>query len=309
MTIIRRVVCLGCVASILQGGVATAQYPESRNSSKAIEAPDSRPVSTTHRLEWHWKRVHWGELVGTANLTVGAIVIGEVTSPAARWTRVNGFDSWFRDRLKVEGATQRRIDRASDALALTLIGFPVLVDSFGVALIGDKNRDVAGQLLAIQAQAFAMTGFLTAATKAATGRQRPSAGEMGCDELGVDCGRGANKSFFSGHTSFAFTGAGLTCVAHTHLGLFGRVGDPLTCASALALATATGLFRVMANTHWATDVLTGAGVGLFSGWLMPWLLHFRHDTTERQNRLLNALKFVSPYGRRHEFGLSLAGSF
>ncbi|MDH3729488.1 MAG: hypothetical protein OER77_18320, partial [Myxococcales bacterium] len=154
-------------------------------------------MSTTHRLEWHWKRVHWGELVATANLTVGAIVVSQVTDPPARWTRVNAFDRWFHDRLKAEGATQRRIGRASDALALTLIAFPVLVDSVGVALIGDKNRQVAGQLLAIQAQAFAMTGFLTAATKAATGRERPSSQELGCNDPGVDCGRGANKSYFS----------------------------------------------------------------------------------------------------------------
>lgn len=154
-----------------------------------------------------------------------------------------------------------------------------------------------------------MTGFLTSATKAAAGRERPSTREQGCNELDLDCGRDANKSYFSGHTSFAFTGAGLTCVAHKHLGLYGRVGYPLACATALALATATAVFRVMANTHWVTDVLTGAGVGLFSGWLMPWLLHFRHDTTKPHDGPMRALRFVSPYGSRHQLGLSLAGAF
>ncbi|MDH3844834.1 MAG: phosphatase PAP2 family protein [Myxococcales bacterium] len=310
VTIIRRVACLGFVASIVHGGAAIAQgYPDSDNSSEAVQVSDPRSISTTHRLEWHWKQVHWGELVATANLTVGAIVVSQVADPPARWTRVNAFDNWFRDRLKAEGATQRRIDRASDALALTLIGFPVLVDSVGVALIGDKNREVAGQLLAIQAQAFAMTGFLTTATKAATGRERPYAQEQGCAEFNLDCGRDANKSYFSGHTSFAFTGAGLTCVAHKHLRLFGRVGDPLACATALTLASATAIFRVSANAHWATGVLTGAGVGLFSGWLMPWLLHFRHDTSEPHDGPMRAHRFLSPYGSRHELGLSLAGAF
>ena len=306
VAIILRVLCLSCAALSLQTGAAFAQ---AESSLDVVQAPDSQNVDTTHRLEWHWKRVHWGELVGTAALATGAIVIGQVVEPDARWTRTNAFDNWFRDRLRVDGETPRRIDRASDALALTLISFPVLVDTIGMVLIADKNKEVAGQLFAIQAQAFAMAGFLTNATKAASGRERPWAQEQGCAALGLNCGGSANASYFSGHTSLAFTGAGLTCVAHKHLRLFGRVGDPLACASTLTLASVTAIFRVMANTHWMTDVLTGAGVGLFSGWLMPWLLHFRHDTSERDNGAMRALRYVSPYGRSNEVGLSAAGTF
>lgn len=310
MAIIRRALCLWCATLALQGGAAFAQaYSDAGSSLEVLQAPDFSNVDTTHRLEWHWKRVHWGEIVGTAALTAGAIAIGQVEARDARWTGDNAFDNGFRNRLKVDGAAQEAISRASDVLALTLISFPVLVDSVGVALIGDKNKEVAGQLFAIQAQAFAMTGFLTNATKAAASRERPYAQGQDCNELDPDCGSGANVSYFSGHTAFAFTGAGLTCVTHKHLELFGRVGDPLACASTLTLASATAVFRVMADAHWATDVLTGAGVGLFSGWLMPWLLHFRHDTTERHDSPMRALKFVSPYGGRHELGLSLAGTF
>ncbi len=295
---IRRALCLAFTASVLMGGTAFAQT-----------SPDPLPMAPAHRLEWHWKRVHWGEIAGTAALATGAIVVSVVAEPSARWTRTNGFDDWFRDRLRVSSTTQNRLGRASDALALTLIAFPVLVDSVGVALIGDKNKQVAGQLIAIQAQAFAMTGFLTSVTKVAAGRQRPDAEEQGCDELGQDCGSGVNGSFFSGHTSFAFTGAGLTCVEHRHLRLFGRVGDPLACATTLTMASLTGVFRIMANKHWTTDVITGAGIGLLSGWFMPWLLHFRHDTSERDDGPMRALRYVAPYGSAHGFGLSAAGAF
>lgn len=295
-------------ASVSLGGTAFAQTsPDLGGSSEVLQIPNPQPIDTAHRLEWHWKRVHWGEIAGTAALATGAIVVSVVAEPPARWTRTNAFDDWFRDRLSVSPTTQYRIARASDALALTLIAFPVLVDSVGVALIGDKNKQVAGQLVAIQAQAFAMAGFLTSVTKAASGRQRPYAEERGCDEL--DCRGDVNASYFSGHTSFAFTGAGLTCVEHMHLRLFGRVGDPLACATTLALASATGVFRIMADSHWATDVITGAGIGLFSGWFMPWLLHFRHDTSERDDGPVRALRYVSPYGSTHAFGLSAGGVF
>ena len=305
-----RVLGVAFIASVPLGGTAFAQTsPDVGSSSEILQVPNPRATDSPHRLEWHWKRVHWGEIAGTAALAASAIVVRVVAEPSARWTNTNAFDDWFRGRLRVSSTTQHRVDRASDALALTLIAFPVLVDSVGMALIGDKNKQVAGQLIAIQAQAFAMTGFLTSVTKAATGRQRPDAEDQGCDEFDLDCGRDANTSYFSGHTSFAFTGAGLTCVAHRHLDLFGRVGDPLACATTLTLASMTGIFRIMANRHWTTDVITGAGIGLFSGWFMPWLLHFRHDTSERDDRPMRVLRYVSPYGSTHGFGLSAAGAF
>jgi membrane-associated phospholipid phosphatase len=277
--------------------------------SAVLELPDQEPMDTIHRLEWQWKKVHWGELLSTAALAATGFGVSQAVEPSARWTRVNAFDDWFRDRLGAEGATLKRLDRASDVLQWTSIGFPLLVDSLGVALIADKNREVGAQLLAIQAQAFAMTGFLTSSTKAAAGRVRPYAEELGCADPGVDCGGDANRSYFSGHTSYAFAGAGLTCVAHRHLRPLGRVGDPLTCAMALSLASATGVLRIGANAHWATDVLSGAGVGLFSGWLMPWLLHFRHDASAQPPGPAQVLRFLAPYGNRRELGLTLAGAF
>jgi membrane-associated phospholipid phosphatase len=278
-------------------------------ASAVLKLPAQQQVDTTHRLEWQWKKVHWGELLSTAALAATGFGVSQAVEPSERWTRVNAFDDWFRDRLGAEGATLQRLDRASDVLQWTAIGFPVLVDSIGVALIGDKNREVGAQLLAIQAQAFAMTGFLTSSTKAVAGRVRPYAEELGCADRGVDCGGDANRSYFSGHTSYAFAGAGLTCVAHKHLRPFGRVADPLTCAVVLSLASATGVLRVGANEHWATDVLSGAGVGLFSGWLMPWLLHFRHDTSAQRAAPVHVLRFLAPYGNRRELGLTLAGAF
>lgn len=66
-----------------------------------------------------------------------------------------------------------------------------------------------------------------------------------------------NRSFFSGHTSTAFTSAGILCAMKKH------------CTEALIVAGMTGYLRVAAKKHYLTDVLVGAGVGLYAGKIIP----------------------------------------
>lgn len=68
-----------------------------------------------------------------------------------------------------------------------------------------------------------------------------------------------NNSFFSGHTSTAFTGAGLLCLQ----------AERWMCASGLGVAAMTGYLRIAADKHWLSDVVVGAGVGFVNGRLMP----------------------------------------
>jgi membrane-associated phospholipid phosphatase len=295
---------------VLQSSVASAQsLPADEGHSTSVQQPDPASSETAHRLEWQWKRVHAAEIGATAVLALGAIGFYRMTAPTARWQKVNGFDGWFRDQLRLSGQARQGVDLASRILATSLFAYPLLVDSFGVVLIGDKNKDVFTQLFAIQAQAFAMTGFVTYAAKAGARRERPYGQGVNCPGPSPECREGINESFFSDTASFAFAGAGLTCVAHRHLALYGRVGDPLACATTLTLASAAALFRVMADEHWMTDVLTGAGIGLLAGWLVPWLLHFRHDETKGTDGLLGALRYAAPYGTQGEFGLRITGRF
>lgn len=72
---------------------------------------------------------------------------------------------------------------------------------------------------------------------------------------------GSNRlSFPSGHTAFAFTGATI---------LNAEYGSryPWVSAAGYGVATLTGLGRVLNNRHWATDVVTGAGVGIAATYL------------------------------------------
>jgi membrane-associated phospholipid phosphatase len=301
--------CLSAQSALAEGEPDLDEPGQHEASSSVEQQPIPQPESArSYRLQWHYKRVHWAEGVTAGALGIAAIVIEFApTDVKPRWTRDNGFDDWFQRRLLSPGDKQQRYAKASDALAATSIAFPVLVDLVGMTLIGDRNTDVGLQMFAIQAQAFAITGFVTSLVKL-SGRERPCAQSADSSSGDVDCGN-PNRSYFSGHTSLAFAGAGLTCAEHRHFQFFGRIGDPMACAGALALAATTGVFRVVANRHWMSDVITGAGVGLVAGWLMPWLMHYRHDLSKRESSNMRHLYYVAPYGAAGSVGLSAAGAF
>jgi hypothetical protein len=66
---------------------------------------------------------------------------------------------------------------------------------------------------------------------------------------------GLPYSFPSGHTNIAFTNATV---------LYNEFKDsaPVLAYSGFAFATTTGVFRMINNKHWLSDVLTGAGIGI-----------------------------------------------
>src|SRR5262245_30437750 len=113
-------------------------------------------------------------------------------------------------------------------------------------------------------QAIALSGLGQLVLSTAFERDRPAG--VGCatdPEYSRFCAADNRyKSFFSGHTAIAVSGASLTCLHHTRLRIYGDPGDTIACASAIAFAGATGILRIVAEAHYATDVLTGAAVGL-----------------------------------------------
>ena len=73
------------------------------------------------------------------------------------------------------------------------------------------------------------------------------------------------RSFFSGHATLSFTGAGLSAPTTSGSGLLGTAGDILTLRRRLHVATMTSLFRVMSDMHYASDAVIGALVGHAAG--------------------------------------------
>jgi membrane-associated phospholipid phosphatase len=73
--------------------------------------------------------------------------------------------------------------------------------------------------------------------------------------IGVTLHKG---SFPSGHTTTAFTLAGVICLSRTH---------PAVMITALVLATLAGVSRAVVGAHWPMDIFAGA----FGGWLAAFI--------------------------------------
>ncbi|MDD3941332.1 MAG: phosphatase PAP2 family protein [Sphaerochaetaceae bacterium] len=91
-----------------------------------------------------------------------------------------------------------------------------------------------------------------------------------------------DRSFPSGHTIMAFTGAAFT---HTLFALRypeSRWRMPVTSA-AWTFAAATAILRVASGNHFVTDVLAGAAIGTFFGAVVPYLASRADYVWKRDN--------------------------
>ena len=197
--------------------------------------------------------VDWS--IGLGGLVVALQIAAGIDTPEPRWNGMGPLDR-IADGMRLSEEEDRlRAGRASD-----IVGLMALAPSFTFSPVFAYTQDsaIGGEVAAINMRSYGITALLVALSKHTFRRARP----------GSD-GRSANRSFVSGHTAFAVTGAALTCVNHRHLEIFGRVADRIACAGTTSLAIVTGILRVVAGRHHLSDVLAGVVVGLISGWIVP----------------------------------------
>jgi membrane-associated phospholipid phosphatase len=164
----------------------------------------------------------------------------------------------------------------SDVGFRTLVLAPYVFDAGIGALAVHQNPDVALQLALIDFEAFTFAGMTQLILSRTIGRKRPWAETC----RPGDCESGDPvRSFDSGHSMASFTGAGLMCLHHEKLPLFGGgAPDTWACVWAVSAATTTSALRLIADEHWTSDVLLGAGLGWIYGYFLPKLLHFTSKT-------------------------------
>jgi membrane-associated phospholipid phosphatase len=277
-------------------------------------ADEPAAVSGGPRLQWNSA---WPYFRPIGYWLTGASVLGAIGATLlwhypdeARWKGGILFDDALRSALRARNPGARdAIRAASDITLITSVVQVGLLDSVVVPLL-DNNPGLAAQLSLINAQAFALNSLVATLLFKAVARERPLIADCRRDpNFDPLCNTGAYASFPSSHTSNAFTAAGLSCVHHAYLPLYGRKEyDVGACVESLALATATGLFRIIGDRHYTTDVLIGAAVGFSIGYLYPWLLHYRYkpEPPAETGDATQAASFtVVPLPT----GMSLSGSF
>ena len=183
---------------------------------------------------------------------------------------------------------------------------PIIGDSLLPALWSRKHPRAAWRITVISAEAFAVSAGLQGITHVIVSRERPYVRTCGTDlpSGGYDCvSTQGYRSFYSGHSSFSFTGAAVLCWQHVRYRLFGGGGaEAGACAAGFAFAAAAAMFRVMGDMHYVSDITVGAIMGTAVGFLVPVL----HEQIWRDRDVPGSVKVaIMPPGT----GVSVVGAF
>jgi membrane-associated phospholipid phosphatase len=207
-----------------------------------------------------------GAVVLVAGGLAGALGLfaDPLTPDACRLCEPGRLDAGVRDGLRWDRPERARI--ASDVLANGVLPGAVVLHA-AVAAWGDGGSAQAAEDLLVVSEALLLAVDLNQVVKGATGRLRPAAWAEG-RTVGTD----VNRSFYSGHTSLAFS---LASAAGTVATLRRYRSAPWVWAVGMSLAAGVGYLRVAGDAHWLTDVLAGAVIGGGVGFAVPWTLHRR----------------------------------
>lgn len=114
----------------------------------------------------------------------------------------------------------------------------------GMKIGGVEGRSSWSRMLTADLFSVAIMGTVVNTLKVTTKETRPDGSN--------------NHSFPSGHTATAFM-----CATMLHEE-YGTTRSPWYSVGGYAIATATGIGRMLNNKHWLSDVMVGAGVGIIS---------------------------------------------
>jgi len=117
--------------------------------------------------------------------------------------------------------------------------------TLGLKIFGYEGRSDWRRFLVSAGLSYGVMGLLVNTIKYSAKEMRPD-------------GSTAN-SWPSGHTANSFVGA---TILHKEYGL---TRSPWFSVAGYGIATATGVMRVLNNRHWISDVMSGAGIGIFAG--------------------------------------------
>lgn len=203
---------------------------------------------------------------------IGSELAKKKLAPSAcRWCdSVPAIDDYSRDHLRWEHPA--KADSLSNALDFA--GMPLLMfgaDALLASQHGVLNKSPQDGLWILEAVVAASA--MNQAIKFSVGRERPFVHALPADQKGLTAQPSDNDlSFYSGHTTLAFTLVAATATVAT---LRNYRNAWVVWPVGLAAAFGVGYLRIAADKHWLTDVATGALLGSATGVGVPLLLHGR----------------------------------
>ena len=306
--------------------VAPANQPNQPNQPNTFRPPSSpgpvpdpspvvlggyatSPDTVGKPLVWRRARFSTADYVITA--AGGALTLASAIIKPSSAHNLQGpilFDNAVRKSLRPDSLDTRYAFRDASDVGLSIaVTWPFFIDALATAWWYRGSRDTAQEMALLGLETLAVSGAVQGVTNVFVGRERPYGENCGTDQLpsnAIDCTSNSHyRSFFSGHSSFAFTGAALVCFNHFENELLGGPWDAVSCATVYAFAATTATFRVVSDVHYASDVITGALMGTLVGYGVP-LLHRRYPDINTVKTTGVTMKIV-PMGT----GAGVVGSF
>lgn len=265
------------------------------------------------RLSWRWPKFQLYQYGLT--LGQGALAVASVAIPGKpNFTGTNPFDEAGRNALRIPGYDGYLYARDASDVGLVLLLNQQLVDTLFVTWWFHDKGSTAFQMGLLDLQTVSFSAGLNSLVAGLVGRERPYArsvcAEGGRDADTSDClGNNRYRSFFSGHSTAAFTLASLTCVHHINLPLYGGgVADAIPCATSMVTAAGVALLRVASDQHYLSDVMTGAAFGVASGFAIPYLFAYSQELSPSEGTK-KALGVTSLSILPTPTGLQIGGTF
>ncbi|NTV45774.1 MAG: phosphatase PAP2 family protein [Chlorobiales bacterium] len=156
---------------------------------------------------------------------------------------------------------------------------------YGLNTLGIKGRhNIIDGTIIYGSSLLVMTGIVTS-IKLATHIERPD--------------KSAKNSFPSGHTATAFASAEFLWQEYKDVSIWYGIAG-------YSVAAATGIYRIINNRHWLTDVVAGAGIGMLTTKLSYFVYEqLKGRTVQENGRIATFL----PYYDSKQIGLNMSVSF
>jgi membrane-associated phospholipid phosphatase len=260
----------------------TPALAPAQSSAAAVAA---RPDADASPSLWRpaWPEFSWVEGVATvsAGLATGYFFL-QAPPNEPRWRGGILFDDAVRDATRLDSASGRqRLRSVGDVPYYLAPLLPLIVDPLVVSWLVRDDPKLAYNLAFMGLEAFSYAGLTSFISTRLSVRERPDTTQCRLEHPDFEGCRADTEAFWSGHTSIVAASAGLVCGNHQYVPLW---GSPAADASACALASGGALLtagsRLLADRHYASDVLVGMGVGFAFGYAVPALLHYRRRAAE-----------------------------